>query len=71
MKGERILGRDRILIETCKLNAVDPQAYLADALTKLVNDWPMSSIDELLPGTLRHSPTSRRGLRTPLTDAVR
>lgn len=37
------------LIETCKLNAVDPEAYLADILTKLVNDWPMSRIDELLP----------------------
>ena len=37
------------LIETCKLNALDPQAYLAGVLTKLVNDWPMSRIDELLP----------------------
>ena len=25
------------LIETCKLNGVDPQAYLTDVLTKLVN----------------------------------
>ncbi len=37
------------LIETCKLNAVDPQAYLADILTRLVNGWPMSKIDELMP----------------------
>jgi transposase len=44
------------LIETCKLNAVDPQAYLADALTKLVNDWPMSRIDELLPWAYITSP---------------
>jgi len=28
------------LIETCKLNGVDPQAYLADVLTKLVNLCP-------------------------------
>jgi IS66 C-terminal element len=28
------------LIETCKLHGVDPQAYLADVLTKLVNLWP-------------------------------
>jgi transposase len=37
------------LIETCKLNDVDPQFYLADVLIKLVNDWPMRSIDELMP----------------------
>ena len=37
------------LIETCKLNAVDPQAYLAETLTRLVNGWPMSKIDELMP----------------------
>ena len=37
------------LIETCKLNGVDPQAYLTDVLTKLVNLWPASRLDELMP----------------------
>ena len=37
------------LIETCKLNSVDPQAYLTDVLTKLVNLWPASRVDELMP----------------------
>jgi transposase len=37
------------LVETCKLNGVDPQAYLADVLTKLVNLWPASCLDELMP----------------------
>jgi hypothetical protein len=37
------------LIETAKLNGVDPQAYFADVLTKLVNLWPESRLDELLP----------------------
>jgi transposase len=37
------------LIESCKLAGVDPQAYLADVLTKLVNLWPASRIDELMP----------------------
>jgi len=37
------------LIETCKLNAVDPQAYFADVLTRLVNLWPASRLDELMP----------------------
>ena len=37
------------LIETCKLNAVDPEAYLADVLTRLVNRHPASQIDQLMP----------------------
>ena len=37
------------LIETCKLNGVNPQAWLADTLTKLVNGWPASKIDSLMP----------------------
>jgi transposase len=37
------------LLETCKLNAVDPLAWTTDVLTKLVNRWPASRIDELMP----------------------
>ncbi len=37
------------LIETAKLNGTDPEAYLADVLDKLVNGWPATRIDELLP----------------------
>ena len=37
------------LIETCKMNGVDPQTYLADVLAKIVDRHPMSQIDELLP----------------------
>ena len=37
------------LIETCKLNGVDPQAYFADMLNRLVNLWPASRLDELMP----------------------
>jgi hypothetical protein len=37
------------LIETCKLNGVDPQTYIEDVLTKLVNLWPASRIDDLMP----------------------
>jgi transposase len=37
------------LIETCKLHGVDPQAYLADVLARLVNLWPNNRLDELLP----------------------
>ncbi|HUA56545.1 MAG TPA: IS66 family transposase [Candidatus Sulfotelmatobacter sp.] len=37
------------LIETAKLHGIDPQAYLADILTKLVNGWPMARLDALMP----------------------
>jgi transposase len=37
------------LIETCKLNGVEPQAYLADVLTRLVNLWPAARLDEMMP----------------------
>jgi hypothetical protein len=37
------------LVETCKLNGVDPQRYFTDVLTGLVNGWPNSRIDELMP----------------------
>jgi transposase len=37
------------LIETCKLNDVHPHAWLTDTLTKLVNLWPASRIDDLMP----------------------
>ena len=36
------------LIETCKLNDVDPQAWLADVLARLP-DHPAKRITELLP----------------------
>jgi hypothetical protein len=37
------------LIETCKLNNVDPLAWMTDVLEKLVNRWPASRIEELMP----------------------
>jgi hypothetical protein len=41
------------LIETCKLNDVDPLAYLTDVLTRIVNGHPNSDIDRLLPWAYR------------------
>src|SRR5690242_7525765 len=37
------------LVETCKLHGVNPNAYLADILTKLVNNWPNARLRELTP----------------------
>jgi transposase len=48
------------LVETCKLHGVDPQAYFADVLAKLVNLWPESRLDELLPWAWATSRTTNR-----------
>jgi transposase len=44
------------LLETCKLNSADPLAWLTDVLTKLVNLWPASRIDELMPWAYAKKP---------------
>jgi transposase len=45
------------LIETCKLCDVEPHAYLADVITKIVNGHPNSQIDDLLPWAYAATPT--------------
>ncbi len=37
------------LIETARLNGVEPYAWLTDVLERVTNGHPMSRIDELLP----------------------
>lgn len=41
-----------LLIQTCRLNDVDPQAWLADVLGRIA-DNPVSRLDELLPWNWR------------------
>jgi hypothetical protein len=56
------------LIETCKLIGVEPQAYLAEVITRTVNSHPQSRLDELLPRAYRPTPAPQgSGLRTALT----
>jgi len=47
-EGGRRAAAIYTLIETCKLNDIDPQAWLADILARLP-DHPARRIDELLP----------------------
>ncbi|MDP3676617.1 MAG: transposase domain-containing protein, partial [Novosphingobium sp.] len=37
------------VIETCKMNGVEPQAYIADVIAKIAADWPAARWDELMP----------------------
>ena len=65
--GGRAAAIAYTLIETAKLNAVDPHAWLADTLTK-IPDYKITKVDELLPWRWnRTSPvtTSPRTYTTP------
>lgn len=44
------------LIETCKLNGIDPQVYLTDVINRILAGHPQSQIDELLPWAYDGSP---------------
>ena len=41
------------VIETAKLNGVEPQAYIADVIEKIASGWPASRWDELMPWNWR------------------
>jgi transposase len=41
------------LVETCKLNDVEPYHYLTDVITRIVEGHPQSRLDELLPWAYR------------------
>ncbi|MGX0904496.1 transposase [Roseovarius sp. MBR-79] len=46
--GAETLARAMTIIETAKMNGLDPQAYLADVLDR-INDHMINRLDELLP----------------------
>jgi transposase len=48
------------LIETCKLNDLDPHAYLADVFARLAAGHPVNRIDELLPWRWAEARHARR-----------
>ncbi len=46
--GAETLARAMTVVETAKLNGLDPQAYLADVLDR-IHDHKINRLDELLP----------------------
>jgi hypothetical protein len=49
MVGGRRWATMTSLLETCKLNGVEPQAWLSDVLHRMATGHPASQLDELLP----------------------
>jgi transposase len=49
------------LIATCKLNDIDPEAYLVDVITRIVGGHPNSRLDDLLPWNHGRAPVTLAG----------
>ena len=47
------------ILQTAKLNAVNPEAYLTDTLAKIAAGHPISRISELMPWVYRSSTHER------------
>lgn len=58
-EGGRTWGRVASLIETCKLNSVEPYAYLKATLEAIAAGHPASRIDELMPWNFK--PDAQQG----------
>jgi transposase len=41
------------MIETCKLNGIEPYAYLKDVLERMVDGYTINRLDERLPWAWR------------------
>lgn len=55
--GAETLARAMTIIETAKMNGLNPQAYLAEILTR-INDHKINRLDELLPWNWSPRPTA-------------
>ncbi|PZX46542.1 transposase IS66-like protein, partial [Cereibacter changlensis] len=41
------------LLQTCKMNSVDPAAWLSQTLERIANQWSSAEIDALMPWNYR------------------
>lgn len=47
--GGRTWATIATVTQTCKMNGVDPQAWLTQTLERLANGWPLSQLEDLMP----------------------
>jgi transposase len=47
--GGRTWATIATLLQTCKMNAVDPMAWLTQTLERIANQWPSAKLDALMP----------------------
>ena len=58
-EGGRTWARMASIIETCKLNAVDPYAYMRTTLTAIANRHRASRIDDLMPWAFQNQSSGK------------
>lgn len=51
--GGRTWATLATLLQTCKMNSVDPLAWLCQTLTRIAQGWPASEIEALMPWNFR------------------
>ena len=51
--GGRTWATLATLLQTCKMNSVDPLAWLSQTLTRIAQGWPASEIEALMPWNFR------------------
>ena len=66
-EGGKAWGRIASLIETAKINNVEPFAYLKATLEAIAAGHPQHRIDELLPWNFQPSSYNPGAFQTPLT----
>ena len=55
---------DYSIIETCKLNGVEPFAYITDIVQKIACGWTNARLDELMPWAWKHTHELAEGQHT-------
>ncbi|WP_248633673.1 transposase domain-containing protein, partial [Cereibacter changlensis] len=51
--GGRTWATIATLLQTCKMNSVDPAAWLSQTLERIANQWSSAEIDALMPWNYR------------------
>ena len=52
--GGRTWATIATLLQTCRMNDVDPLAWLTQTLERIANRWPISQIDQLMPWNFKN-----------------
>ena len=56
--GGRTWATIATVLQTCRANDVDPQAWLTKTLERLANGWPLSQLEDLMPWNFKPNAVS-------------
>lgn len=60
------------MIESARLNGLDPHGYLADVIDKMAKGWPRSRLAELLPWQWKaaRAAQAKGAVEAPISDTA-